>query len=107
MYLYNLEPKDVLNGSCPFELLFLRSPKPCFEVETVKNINKKWQDLVGVSDEIFREIVKINVHNFDINLARLSPPPVKLKKGTRVVVFKPLGPGQHKKCSRKCGVKGV
>ena len=101
MYLYNCDPKDVLNGSCPFQLLFLRNPKSCFESESIQNLNKKWQELLGESDEIFRQIVKVNVHNFDLNGTRLSPPPVKLKKGQRVLVFKPLSPGQSKKCSRK------
>ena len=40
IYLYNSQPQDSLNGNSPFELLFLRKQRDCFESETISNLNK-------------------------------------------------------------------
>ena len=101
VFLYNSQPQDSLNGNTPFELLFLRKQRDCFETETIENLNKKWSEFGMEGTEIFNEIVKIHAHNFDLNKIRIGSPPTKLRKNERVLVFKPLGIGQVKKCSRK------
>ena len=79
----------------------MRKPRECFEADCEKNLNLKWKEILPSAENFFSEITKIHVHNFNMHKARLSEPPVKLTRNMRVLVFKPLSPGQSKKCGRK------
>ena len=102
LYLYNQTSLKILNDLCPFECLFLRPPRAPFEFAVRKKISAKWIELFGPSaDDIFHKVAQIHMNRFNANKLWTDKAPVSLKRGSRVLVFKPLKPGMSRKLTRK------
>ena len=102
LFIYNQIPLNVLNGLCPFEAMFLRSPREPFEYSVKQKLKKSWIDLFGnESDDIFAQVATVHRNRFNSEKVRISDQPAVLKQRQNVLVFKHNRKGDSKKLSRQ------
>ena len=92
LYYYNTQESISLNNLCPFQALYLRSPRDPLSLNCAKKLAGAWMDNFGsISELIFRDMGKYFRQQYTHQTIIDSTAPNKLKKGEWVLAYKHTG----------------